>query len=140
MKVEEVVLGEDQKIQLDMMLEQYQQASDEYTAAEAKKKALNAVIKNLFEEYGIKKYSSESGISASVTVKHNVEFDPDKLLDFCRGLNKDGLIKTAEYVDMDVLESCIYADKTLKEQLKPTQIVKPDTITLRCSKKKQLNE
>ena len=140
MKIEEVILGEDQKVQLDIMLEQYQQVSDEYTAIEAKKKALNAVIKNLFEEYGIKKYSSESGISASVTVKHNVEFDPDKLLDFCRGLNEDGLIKTAEYVDMDVLERCMYADKTLKERLKPTQVVKPDTITLRCSKKKTLNE
>ena len=80
-----------------------------------------------------------------LTKKKNISFDEDKLLAYCHDLSDsgkalDGLIKTQEYVDMEVLERMIYADGTLKESLKSTQVVKPDTVTLRCNRKETLNE
>ena len=145
MRTEEFILDDSQKVQLDMLAKQYADICDEYNAIDAKKKAINAVIKNMLDSFGISKYTSSDNISLSMTKKKNISFDEDKLLAYCHDLNDngkalEGLIKTQEYVDMEVLERMIYADGTLKESLKLTQVVKPDTVTLRCNRKETLNE
>lgn len=140
MKKEEIILTDEQKQQLDEMAEQYIEAQAEFESAESKKNSINLIIKQMLSSFGVTKYVSESGITLGITTKHNIKWDEDRLIAYCRGCGVDGIIKTKEYVDMDALESAIYRNEILPESLKPMQIVKPDIVTLRCSKKKQLNE
>ena len=134
------ILTEEQKLQLDLLSDQYAEASDEYTSADAKKKAINMIIKQAMSDFGITKYVSGSGVSLSVTTKQNVSFDEDKLLELCKQMNIPNLVKTKEYVDMDVLEGLLYNRVISVESIAPAKVVKPDTVTLRCTKKQALNE
>lgn len=134
------ILTEEQKLQLDLLSDQYAEASDEYTSADAKKKAINMIIKQAMSDFGITKYVSGSGVSLSVTTKQNVSFDEDKLLELCKQMNIPNLVKTKEYVDMDVLEGLLYNRVISAESIEPAKVVKPDTVTLRCTKKQALNE
>lgn len=139
-QLEEIILTDEQRSQLNEMSSEYNAVCNEYISIDNKKKALNTVLKSLMESFGIKKFVSDDNISLSVSSKPNISFDEDKLLNLCKGLNIDGLVKTKEYVDMTVLEESMYRDNSLKDKLKEVQIVKPDIITLRCTQKKQLNE
>lgn len=134
------VLTESQKTQLDLLSDQYAEASDAYTSADSKKKAINMIIKQTMDDFGISKYVSNSGVSLSVTKKQNVSFDEDKLLELCKAMNIPNLVKTKEYVDIDVLESLIYNRTIPQDALDSAKVIKPDTVTLRCTKKQQLNE
>ena len=134
------ILTEEQKLQLDLLSDQYAEAYDEYTSADAKKKAINMIIKQAMSDFGITKYVSDSGVSLSVTTKQNVSFDEDKLLELCKQMNIPNLVKTKEYVDMDVLEGLLYNRVISAEAIAPAKVVKPDTVTLRCTKKQALNE
>ena len=134
------ILTEEQKLQLDLLSDQYAEASDEYTSADAKKKAINMIIKQAMSDFGITKYVSGSGVSLSVTTKQNVSFDEDKLLELCKQMNIPNLVKTKEYVDMDVLEGLLYNRVISAEAIASAKVVKPDTVTLRCTKKQALNE
>ena len=138
--LEEVILTEDQKAQLDELSAEYKEVCDRYKELEAKKNALNSVLKTMFETYGVSKYTSSDDISITISKKPNVSFDEVKLLHYCKGLSIDGLVKQKEYVDMTVLEESIYRDSSIKESIKGFQVVKPDTVTLRCTQKKKLNE
>lgn len=140
MKTEEIILDKDQKDQLNELANEYLQVCADYTAIESKKKALGSVIKTMLDTFGIKKYVSDDNISLSMSVRQNVSFDEDLLLNECKSFDIDGLVKTKEYVDMEVLESALYHDGSLKENIKKCQIEKPDTVTLRCTQKKTLNE
>lgn len=140
MNLDEIILTDDQKKQLDELSSEYKEVCDQFTALDAKKKALNSVLKTMLETFGVSKYLSADNISVTMSVKPNVSFDEDKLLNYCKGLNIDGLVKTKEYVDMTVLEESIYRDPSMKEPLRKIQIVKPDTVTLRCTQKKVINE
>lgn len=141
MKVkEEIILTDDQKQQLNELSDQFMDACNQYTSADNKKKALNTVIKSLMADFGVNKFVSDSNVSLSMSSRPNIVFDEDKLLALCKELNIDGLVKTKEYVDMNVLESAMYHDSTLKTRLKEVQIVKPDVVTLKCTQKKALNE
>lgn len=140
MNKDEMILTDDQKSQLDELASEYKIVCDEFTAIDAKKKALNSVLKTMLETFGVSKYISSDNISVTMSVKSNVSFDEDKLLAYCKNLDIFGLVKTKEYVDMTVLEESIYRDPSLKETLKQIQIVKPDTVTIRCTQKKVLNE
>ena len=138
----DIILTEDQKSTLDTLVESYTEALGEYNVSEAKKNAFNISIKETLKEYGITKYSASNGFNISVSTRPNVKWDEESLLNYCRTLNITGLIKTKEYVDMDVLESAIYNGKVMASSLKPFQNVKPDIVTLTCkeSKKKSLVE
>ena len=140
MIMDEIILTQEQQAQLDELSMQYKQASDEFACYEAKKSALNLVIKNLLESFGVTKYSSPNGLSLNVSKRPNIKWDEEKLLAFCRTLGIAGLIKTREYVDMEALESAIYRGQVQAESLKPFQIVKPDIVTLKLTQKKTLNE
>ena len=137
---EEIILTNDQKQQLNELSEQFMDACNQYTSADNKKKALNTVIKSLMADFGVSKFVSDSNVSLSMSSRPNIVFDEDKLLALCKSLNIEGLVKTKEYVDMDVLESAIYHDSTIKSKLKEVQIVKPDVVTLKYTQKKSLNE
>lgn len=140
MKKEEVILDNDQKQQLDELAAEYLEVSAQFTAIEAKKKALGSVIKTMLDTFGVSKYVSNDNISLSMSCRKNIEFDQDLLLSECKAMNIAGLVKTKEYVDMEELESALYRDASLKESVKKCQIEKPDIVTLRCTQKKKLNE
>lgn len=140
MKKEEFILDNDQKQQLDELAAEYLEVSAQFTAIEAKKKALGSVIKTMLDTFGVSKYVSNDNISLSMSCRKNIEFDQDLLLAECKAMNIAGLVKTKEYVDMEELESALYRDASLKESVKKCQIEKPDIVTLRCTQKKKLNE
>ena len=137
---EEIILTNDQKQQLNELSSQFMDVCNEYTSIDNTKKALNTMIKTMMADFGITKFVSDSNVSISMSSRPNITFDEDKLLALCKSLNIEGLVKTKEYVDMDVLESVIYHDSTIKSKLKEVQIVKPDVVTLKCTQKKSLNE
>lgn len=138
--MEDVILTKEQLDELNLFASQYITACEESATADANKKAVNAIIKNLLTEYGVSKFVTEDGIKFSMSVQHKVSFDEVKLLSFCKTLNIPGLVKTQEYVDMEVLESAIYNHKIEAESLKPYQVTKPDVVTLKYTQKKKLNE
>ena len=142
MKKEEIILTEDEKQQLNELAEEYFEVCAEFKSIDAKKKALGSVIKATMETFGVSKYISDESISLSVSRRKNVSFDEDLLLSECKDFNIDNLIKTKEYVDMEVLESALYNESNsgFKEAVKKCEIVKPDTVELRCTKKQTLNE
>jgi predicted RNA-binding protein associated with RNAse of E/G family len=69
-----------------------------------------------------------------------VSYDEEVLLRLIRNLGVDGIIKTKEYIDFDALEVALHRNQISKEDIKEGIIVKPDTVTLNCRQKKQLNE
>lgn len=138
--MEEILLTKEQKEQLEMLTAQYDEASQEFTSAEAKKKSLNLILKNLMSEFGVTRFVSEKGVSLALSSRPNISWKEEELMEFCKTLKIPGLIKTRSYVDMEVLESLVYNKKVTTEQLKPFQVVKPDTETLRTTYKKPLKE
>ena len=56
------------------------------------------------------------GIKCTLTERVSKSVDEDGLLEFCKTLNFDGLVKTIEIVDMDVLENLIY-NKTIDSDI-----------------------
>ena len=56
MKKEEIILDSDQKKQLDELAAEYLEVSAQFTAIEAKKKALGSVIKTMLDTFGVSKY------------------------------------------------------------------------------------
>lgn len=138
--IDEIILTEDQKEQLNELSEQYKEASDNLKSYEAKEKALKSILKETLKDFGVTKYVSNSGISLSVSSRPNVSFDENLLLDYCKKLNIPGLVQTKEYVDMEKLESLLYNGTIQAEELKQYQVVKPDIVTLRCTQKKILTE
>lgn len=138
--IDEIILTEDQKEQLNELSEQYKEASDSLKSYEAKEKALKSILKETLKDFGVTKYVSNSGISLSVSSRPNVSFDENLLLDYCKKLNIPGLVQTKEYVDMEKLESLLYNGMIQAESLKQFQVVKPDIVTLRCTQKKILTE
>ena len=64
------------------------------------------------------------GIKCTLAKRENKSVNEQGLLDFCKSLNIDGLVKTVEVVDMDVLENLIYT-----KQLDADSVSKYFTIT-----------
>lgn len=140
MSEEMIILTEDQNSYLESLCEDYNIACEEFTSFDNKKKALNSLVKQTFSDYGITKFKSKTGLSYSITSRPNISWDEDSLLSYCAELGFDGLVKTKEYVDFDVLESLIYNNKIQASELKQFQTQKPDIVTLRVTQKKTLNE
>jgi hypothetical protein len=137
--MDEIILTEEQKEELDMYSQMYKDAEDEFKVAEAKKKSINQTIKNLLSEYGVTKYANDS-MSLNMSSRPNISWKEDELLAFCKNSGIDGLVKTQEIVDTEALESAVYRGQIDPQQLKQFQIVKPDIVTLKMSQKKTLNE
>lgn len=98
----------------------------------------NKKIKELMDEGSYE----AGGYKATKSIQTRESFNEDKLLDLLRnvgGSRENKLIKTKEYVDMDVLESMIYTGMISKDVL--MQIDKcresKEVVTLRISKVKE---
>lgn len=99
--------------------------------------AENTEIKELMNAASLDKFSTDDG---SVTLSERVteDFVEERLLVFLkeRGLS-EGIVKTKEYVDFDALESAIYHEKIVGDDLKDMASCKDKKVTqvLRISKK-----
>lgn len=137
--IEEVELSEENKERLNRAVNTYFEKNQEYQSASDTRKIYNDNVKSLFEEYHINKYVSDTGIKASLSVSNKPTFNEEELIPFLKQFNIDGLIKTREYVDMNVLEDAIYHNQIDASKLAP---FKEDHLTSRLTvtKPKILNE
>ena len=125
------------KAKLDVLVPAYHQDNalkNQYTNS---CKQMGNDIKELLLAGELKTFVSEAGVQATISITPNVEFLEDELLEHCKKLNIPGLVKTKEFVDMDVLEDAIYHGDIDPKTLKPFQVEKPATIRLTTKIPKQ---
>ena len=111
--------------------------------SEAGASALNSLMSKIVEFYKVDKDKKSlderlSGIKSNIvelmksvdvdTIEHkgircklasriNKTIDEESLLKYCKSLNIDGLVKTVEIIDMDVLENLIYTKQIEAESV-----------------------
>lgn len=103
--------------------------------------AENAEIKALMTELELDKAYTED-YTATLSIQHRETMDEDKLLEVLRDAGyADIVIRTKEYVDMDLLEAAIYHDRIDKDTLLAMQRCKEvkEVQTLKISKRKEEN-
>ena len=136
---EEIELTEDIKTELNELCKQYYEYVQEFQAAETNKKVYNGMIRDILKENNISKYVSEDGIKVSVTTSNKPSFCEEQLIPFLKGAGLERVIKTKEYVDMELLEDAIYHNDIDAQLLTP---FKEDHFVTRlnCTKPKILKE
>lgn len=100
----------------------------------------NEEIKQLMSDADYETYETDNGYVARYCVSTRTNIDEDKLLTTLKALNDlpDNLIKTKQYVDMDVLENLMYRgdlDDDILDKISKCADEK-EVVTLRISKKK----
>ena len=115
----------------------YYAYNTDFNEIKKEKEIYNSQIKEILKRNNITKFSTEDGINASLTTSTKPIFNEAALVEYLKPFNIPDLIKTKEYVDMDVLEDCIYHGQIDASTLAP---FKEDKITetLRVSQSKIL--
>lgn len=100
--------------------------------------AENAMIKELMAEQKIKDFEVD-GIVAKYVIQNKESMDEDKLLTILKERGYENVIRTKEYVDMDLLEDALYHDTIDKDTIVEMDKCKSvkEVIQLRISKKKE---
>lgn len=101
---------------LDELMPKYYEHKKSASALKEVIDAENTEIKALLNGIDADEYSGEQ-FTAKIITKDKTKFNTEKLLETCREFEIDGLIKTREYVDEDVLEQAIYANTFSEEQI-----------------------
>lgn len=101
----------------------------------------NEEIKQIMSTNDLETFETDNGYTARYTVSTRTNIDEDKLLTTLKALNDlpDNLIKTKQYVDMDVLENLMYRgdlDDDVLEKISKCADEK-EVVTLRISKTKK---
>lgn len=86
----------------------------------------NAIIKELMKEEDIQLYNCGTH-TAKMSVQTRQSMDENKLLETIKSLNRPDLIRTKEYVDMDLLEKAIYNEEINASELNSCMITKEVT-------------
>lgn len=126
------------KVTLDTLIPQY---AENKSILDDYKKICddeNKQIKEMMEEGSYE----AGGYKATKSVQIRESMNEDKLLDILQNISgsyENGLIKTKEYVDMDVLESMLYKGLIDKEVLMEIDKCREskEVVTLRISKVKE---
>lgn len=102
----------------------------------------NKQIKQELNKLGKNAFSTES-LTAKIKHVKKESFDELKLLQFCKDNNITDCIKTKEYVDSDILENLIYAEKIPVDKIarmhKCIKVSEYDTLTISVNKHKEEN-
>lgn len=93
---------------------------------------MNNEIKEIMYDFNLDLVDAGNGIKAKRTVSERTSFIEEALLEKAREYNIPGLIKTTEYVDMEVLESALYNGLINPEDLSDCQQVK-EVVSLRVT-------
>lgn len=125
---------------LDELVPQYGKNKAEENSLKKTIEAQNSEIKQLLAEHGATEYTA-GGYTVTVSTTEKPSFNMSKLIETIK-LDKNlasQVIKTQEYVDMDILESLIYSGKIDTEMLLNMDKCKNVTsvVTLRVKKSKK---
>lgn len=98
----------------------------------------NAQIKKIMSENNYEEYITDNNYVAKYLVQTRTSMNEDMLLEKLKMLDDipDGLIKTKEYVDTDMLENLIYKgdlDKDILDKISSC-VTKKEVVQLRISK------
>lgn len=123
--------------QLTTAIKSYYEYNSEYNSIKKDKDVFNTLIKDILKRNNLSKFSTDDGLNASLSVTNKPIYNELGLIEYLKQFNIPDLIKTKEYIDMDVLEDCIYHGQIDAANLAP---YKEDKITetLRVSKSKLL--
>lgn len=130
---------------LDKLVAHYGDLDSQIKTLSKELESDKVTIKNALENLEVKNYSS-GGYTVTRQVSYRTKYDEDKMLKVLKadwqeryGDMECPYIKTKEYVDMDQLESVIYAgelsNKTMAELNKCQE--KTEIVALKCSKIKK---
>jgi len=99
--------------------------------------AINTDIKKVMRDNNLDTFSTTKN-SATLVVQHRDSINEDRMLSILisSGVNIEGLIKTKEYIDMEVLESAIYSGNIPNEILEKLNTCREtkEVVTLRIGK------
>lgn len=127
---------EDEEL-LTSAIKSYYTYNTEFNEIKKEKEIYNSQIKEILKRNNITKFSTEDGVNASLSVSTKPIFNEVALVEHLKPLGIPDLIKTKEYVDMDVLEDCIYHGQIDASTLAPFKEDKV-TETLRVTQSKLL--
>lgn len=140
-KIIETVLSPEVKIQLENLVTQYHESNQRLKSLESSTELLKATLKTLLNENELTKFETTNGIKVSLTTSSKITFDDELLLEFAKQTEIPELVKTKEYVDMNILEDAIYHKDINVEDLIPFK-KEVSIVRLNCreSKKTLLTE
>lgn len=140
-KIIETVLSPEVKIQLENLVTQYHESNQRLKSLESSTELLKATLKTLLNENELTKFETTNGIKVSLTTSSKITFEEELLLEFAKQTEIPELVKTKEYVDMNILEDAIYHKDINVEDLIPFK-KEVSIVRLNCreSKKKLLTE
>lgn len=95
----------------------------------------NALIKALMQEDNLNEFDTDT-YTAKISVQQRQSIDEDKLLDIVKDMDRPDLIKTKEYVDMDLLEKAIYNEEINANDLSTCMNTK-EVVTLKVMVRKE---
>lgn len=107
------------------LADKYKKSAEEY----------NKEIKQLMSTINKDEFETDSGLIAKISVQKRESFIEEALLQKIKELKVPGIIKTKEYVDMDLLEDAIYNEKLDASELTTCRKIQ-EVVTLKVSKKK----
>lgn len=107
------------------LADKYKKSAEEY----------NKEIKQLMSTINKNEFETDSGLIAKISVQKRESFIEEALLQKIKKLKVPGIIKTKEYVDMDLLEDAIYNEKLDASELTTCRKIQ-EVVTLKVSKKK----
>ena len=107
------------------LADKYKKSAEEY----------NKEIKQLMSTINKNEFETDSGLIAKISVQKRESFIEEALLQKIKELKVPGIIKTKEYVDMDLLEDAIYNEKLDASELTTCRKIQ-EVVTLKVSKKK----
>ena len=95
----------------------------------------NTIIKALMKEEGLYNYN-QGDYTAKISIQQRQTLNEDKLLDVIKDMDRLDLIKTKEYVDMDLLEKALYNGEIYASDIDSCMNTK-EVVTLKVTHNKE---
>ena len=86
-------------------------------------------IKDIMQSEDLTEYDCGTH-TAKITIQHRQTMNEDKLLQTVKELGRNDLIRTKEYVDMDLLEKAMYNSEIQAQDIEPCMVTK-EVVTLK---------
>ena len=95
----------------------------------------NAIIKSIMSEEKIDTFDT-GNYTAKMSIQNRQTMNEDKLMEIIKDMDRFDLIRTKEYVDMDLLEKAIYNEEINPQHLNSC-ITTKEVVTLKVSLNKE---
>ena len=130
----------------EKVIERYAEEKQQMKLLEESAKEKNVFIKNKMQELDTDLYQTDK-YKVSIQHSNRISMDEEKLIGIIKENipedKRNGVIKTKEYVDFDILENLVYNSIIAAEKLEPAQIIKvTDSLFVKPvkTKKEEVNE